>query len=214
MLHAASAAAVLYIKGHGSTVFRDSQRLVLVSFLISSALWATIDFIALLINTTSSSMPCQIGVIFATIFDQLARFSIEQFLLWALTNNGGKLSVVQLIPQIFVLVRFLVGAVFVGFTRPQTDDFCVATTSALPVGVVVIAFDVVIIMLLIQKAYSSGPRSAKAMNPERTKAITYVLLGLACWTASSIVMMLGLTSIPPAVRTAVPAAGLLVLISR
>ncbi|KAK4463804.1 hypothetical protein QBC42DRAFT_285070 [Cladorrhinum samala] len=212
VLYAASAAAVLYIKDHGSTVFRDSQRLVLVSFLISSALWATIDFITLLISTTSSSMPCQIGVIFATIFDQLARFSIEQFLLWALTNNGGKLSVVQLIPQILVLVRFLVGAVFVGFTRPQTDDFCVATTSALPIGVVVIAFDVVIIMLLIQKAYSSGPGSAKAMNPDRTKAITSVLLGLACWTASSIVMMLGLTSIPPAVRTAVPAAGLLVLI--
>ncbi|KAK4164488.1 hypothetical protein QBC43DRAFT_344367 [Cladorrhinum sp. PSN259] len=212
VLYAASAALVLYVKGHGSAVFRDSQRLVLVSFLISSALWATIDFVTLLFNTSGSSMPCQIGVIFATVFDQLARFSIEQFLLWALTNNRGKLSVVQLIPQILVLVRFLAGAVFVGFSRPQTDDFCVATTSALPVGVVVIALDVVIIMLLIQKAYASGPTSVKTTDPERIKAITAVLLGLAAWTASSIVMMLGLTTIPPVVRTAVPAAGLLILI--
>ncbi|KAK4229436.1 hypothetical protein QBC38DRAFT_386418 [Podospora fimiseda] len=212
VVYAASAALVLYVKGHGSAVFRDSQRLVLVSFLISSALWATIDFVTLLFNTSGSSLPCQIGVIVATVFDQLARFSIEQFLLWALNNNGGKLSVVQLIPQILVLLRFLAGAVFVGFTRPQTDDFCVATTSALPVGTVVIGLDVVIIMALIQKAYSSGPNSLKTTDPERIKAITAVLLGLGVWTASSIVMMLGLTTIPPVTRTAVPAAGLLILI--
>ncbi|KAK4171769.1 hypothetical protein QBC36DRAFT_365240 [Triangularia setosa] len=208
VVYAASAALVLYINGHGAAVFRDSQRLVLVSFLISSALWAAIDFVTTLLDTTGPSMPCQIGVIFASIFDQLARFSIEQFLLWALhTNKGGKLSVMQLLPQILVLTRFLAGAVFVGFTRPQTDDFCLTTTSALPVGVAVLALDAVIIVLLIQKAYSSG--GAARTN---SKSLTSVLLGLICWTAASIVMLLGITTIPPAARTALPAGGLLVLI--
>ncbi|KAK0742489.1 hypothetical protein B0T21DRAFT_434835 [Apiosordaria backusii] len=208
VVYAASAALVLYINGHGAAVFRDSQRLVLVSFLISSALWATIDFVTTLVDTTGSSMPCQIGVIFASIFDQLARFSIEQFLLWALnTNKGGKLSVMQLLPQILVLVRFLAGAVFVGFTRPQTDDFCLATTSALPVGVAVLTLDAVIIVLLIQKAYSTGGAAKR-----NSKSLTTVLLGLICWTAASIVMLLGITTIPPAARTALPAGGLLVLI--
>ncbi|VBB79979.1 Putative protein of unknown function [Podospora comata] len=208
VVYAASAALVLYINGHGAAVFRDSQRLVLVLFLISSALWAAIDFATTLIDTTGSSMPCQIGVIFASIFDQLARFSIEQFLLWALNSNkGGKLSVVQLLPQILVLARFLAGAVFVGFTRPQTDDYCLATTSALPVGVAVLALDAIIIVLLIQKAYSSG--GAAKTN---SRSLTSVLLGLICWTAASIVMLLGITTIPSAARTALPAGGLLVLI--
>ncbi|KAK4194667.1 hypothetical protein QBC40DRAFT_238069 [Triangularia verruculosa] len=209
VVYAASAALVLYINGHGAAVFRDSQRLVLVSFLISSALWAAIDFATTLIDTTGSSMPCQIGVIFASIFDQLARFSIEQFLLWALnTNKGGKPSVLQLLPQILVLARFLAGAVFVGFTRPQTDDFCLATTSALPAGVAVLVLDAIIIVLLIQKAYSTG--GAAKTN---SRSLTSVLLGLICWTAASIVMLLGITTIPPAARTALPAGGLLVLIS-
>lgn len=210
MVYAASAALVLYINGHGAAVFRDSQRLVLVLFLISSALWAAIDFVTTLIDTTGSSMPCQIGVIFASIFDQLARFSIEQFLLWALNSNkGGKLSVVQLLPQILVLARFLAGAVFVGFARPQTDDYCLATTSALPVGVAVLALDAIIIVLLIQKAYSSG--GAAKTN---SRSLTSVLLGLICWTAASIVMLLGITTIPSAARTALPAGGLLVLIGK
>ncbi|KAK4190798.1 hypothetical protein QBC35DRAFT_55243 [Podospora australis] len=209
VVYAASAALALYINGHGSAVFRDSQRLVLIFFLICSALWAVVDFITTLIDTTGRTMPCQIAVIFASIFDQLARFSIEQFLLWAMNSNkGGKASVAKLIPQIVVLLRFVAGAVFVGFTRPQTDDFCVATTSGLPVGVAVVVLDAVIIVLLIQKLYSGGA-AAKANG----KPLTSVLLGLVCWTVSSIVMLLGIQTIPPAARTALPAGGLLVLIS-
>ncbi len=189
MLNAASAALVLYLRGYGlAAVFRDSQRLVLVLFLLSAALWAQIDFITILLDTTTSSTPCQIGTIVSTIFDQFARFSIQQFLLWALnTGNGEKLPVMQLIPQVLVLARFLAGAVFIGFTRPQTDTFCVATTSALPVGILVTALDGVIILLLVIRAYSVGGvakenHGGRGVEAERARALMSVLLGLVFWT--------------------------------
>ncbi|KAL2162139.1 hypothetical protein VTH06DRAFT_7924 [Thermothelomyces fergusii] len=219
VLNAASAALVLFVKGYGlSAIFRDSQRLVLVLFLLSAALWAQIDFVAILLDITTSSVPCQVGIVFATGFDQLARFSVEQFLLWAINvDNGAKLSVMQLIPQVLVLARFLAGAVFIGFTRPQTDDFCVATTSVLPVGILVSALDGAIILLLIIRAYSSGGaakenRGGRGVKADRARALMVVLLGLVCWTGTSVPMLLGLTTVAFAARTALPAGGLLVLI--
>ncbi|KAL2129268.1 hypothetical protein VTI74DRAFT_7991 [Chaetomium olivicolor] len=219
VLNAASAAFVLYLRGCGlGAVFRDSQRLVLILFLLSAALWALIDFISILLDTTPSSTPCQIGTIFSTIFDQFARFSVEQFLLWALNNNdGAKVPVAQLIPQVLVLARFLAGAVFIGFTRPQIDTFCVATTSARPVGILVTALDGVIILLLIARAYSAGGvakenREAKAAEADRAKALMSVLLGLMFWTGTSVPLLLGFRSWDLATRTALPAGGLLVVI--
>lgn len=236
MLNAASAALVLYLRGYGlAAVFRDSQRLVLVLFLLSAALWAQIDFITILLDITSPTS-CQIGIIFSTIFDQFARFLIEQFLLWALNNNNGaKLSITQLIPQVLVLVRFLAGAVFIGFTRPQTDDFCVATTSVLPVGVVVAALDGIIILFLIIRAYSAGGvakdnREGKGANADRARALMSIMLGLVFWTGvcslthtampqpvltglqTSVPLLLGIETLALATRTALPAGGLLVVI--
>jgi hypothetical protein len=188
VLNAATAALVLYLRGYGlAAVFRDSQRLVLVLFLLSAALWAQIDFITILLDITSPT-PCQIGIIFSTIFDQFARFSIEQFLLWALNNNNGaKLSITQLSPQVLVLARFLAGAVFIGFTRPQTDDFCLATTSSLPVGIVVAGLDGAIILFLIIRAYSTGGvakdnREGKGLDADRARALMSIMLGLVFWT--------------------------------
>lgn len=189
VLSAASAALVLVVKGTGfSAVFRDSQRLVLVLFLLSAALWAQTDFISILLDITTSNVPCQVGVIFATVFDQLARFSVEQFLLWGLNiDSGAKLSLTQLIPQALVLGRFLAGAVFTGFIRPQTDDFCVATTSVLPVGILVTGLDGAIISLLVIRAYSPGGaakenQGSKGAKADRARALMSVLLGLVFWT--------------------------------
>ncbi|KAL2197932.1 hypothetical protein P885DRAFT_59577 [Corynascus similis CBS 632.67] len=219
VLNAASAALVLYVKGYGvSTVFRDSQRLVLVLFLLSAALWAQIDFITILLDITTSAMPCQIGTIFATVFDQFARFSIEQFLLWALnTGNDTKIAVTQLIPQALLLARFLAGAVFIGFTRPQTDDFCVATNSALPVGILVAALDGTIIFFLLIRAYSkrgaaNENQSGKGVDADQARALMAVLLGLVFWTGTSVPMLLGFSTLALATKTALPAGGLLVVI--
>ncbi|KAK5661961.1 hypothetical protein OQA88_10072 [Cercophora sp. LCS_1] len=214
VVNAAAAALFLYTKGHGSAIFRDSQRLVLVLFLFSAALWAQIDFITVLLDVTRSSMSCQVGIIFATVFDQLARFSIEQYLVWAM-NNGSKPTVYQMIPQFIVLGRFVAGAVFTGFTRPQTDTFCVATSSTFPVAVVVIVLDVVILLALTIKAFSKVPEldpRDKDADLARRVSVKLILLGVAIWTASSVTLLLGIRTVELVARTAVPAAGLTILI--
>ena len=186
IVNAASAALFLYVKGNGSAIFRDGLRLVLITFLLSSALWAQIDFITTLIDIQTSSSPCQIGIAFATIFDQLARFSVEQYLLWAMNSSVSKFSVGQLIPQVLIWARFVAGAVFVGFTRPQVDTFCVATSSMLPVAIVVIVLDLLIILLLAFRAISTGliaDIQRGKSDAGRSKMVTLVMLGFTIWTA-------------------------------
>ncbi|KAK4131011.1 hypothetical protein BT67DRAFT_436665 [Trichocladium antarcticum] len=220
VLSAASAAVVLCTRGRGRAPFRDSQRLALVLFLSSSALWALLDFITVLLDGRSRPTSCQVGVTLSTIFDQLARFSIEQFLLCATdtnNHNGSKVSPAQLIPQVVVLARFLAGAVFIGFARPQTDSFCVATTSIPPLGIAIPALDAAIIILLVVRAYAAGrvakeTGNGKGAEADRANALMSVLLGLALWTGTSVPLLLGIKSIALALRTALPAGGLLVVI--
>jgi len=186
VVNAAVAALFLYTNGHGSTIFRDGLRLVLISFLLCSALWALVDFISALIDAQVSSSPCQIAVVFATIFDQLGRFSVEQYLLWAMNSRVGKVSAGQLIPQLLILGRFVAGGVFAGFAKPQVDSFCVAVSSMLPISIVIIALDVVIILFLAGRAFSTGvisdiQRSTKETS--RSKAVVWVLIGFTVWTA-------------------------------
>jgi len=126
-------------------------------------------------------MSCQVGIIFATVFDQLARFSVEQYLVWAM-NNGVKPTVWQMVPQFVVLGRFVAGAVFSGFTRPQTDTFCVATSPTFPIAVVVIVLDVLTLLLLTARAFSSAGE-IKDSELARRVSIKLVLLGFAIWTA-------------------------------
>ncbi|KAK3316369.1 hypothetical protein B0H66DRAFT_292956 [Apodospora peruviana] len=213
LTNAASAALFLYCRGHGSAIFRDGQRLVLIIFLLSAALWAQIAFISVLLDVSTTSMPCQVATIFATIFDQLARFSIEQYMLWAM-NTGSQVSAIQLIPQLLVLGRLIAGGVFVGFTRAQTDTFCVATSSVVPIAIVVIALDVVILLLLGVRAMTSGLVANMKKGPDsgRSKGLMFVMLGFAIWTATSVTMLLGMKTIDLAARTAVPASGLIVMI--
>ncbi len=197
MVNAASAALFLYTKGHGSAIFRDSQRLVLVLFLLSAALWAQVDFITVLLDVTRSSMPCQVGLIFATIFDQLARFSILQYVVWAL-NAGKKLSIFQMVDQFVVLGRFIAGAVFVGFTRPQVDSFCVAMSSVMPIAIVIIALDMVILLLLSAKAFTTpqGEGFQSKDDATRKASLKLVLLGIAIWTAVRFLTASGSTLFP------------------
>jgi len=184
---AASAALFLFTRGHGSSIFRDGLRLVLITFLLSSGLWAQIDFITTVIDTTSGTMSCQVGLIFSTLFDQLGRFAMEQYLLWAMVTPG-KSSAGGMITQVFVAARFIVGGVFVGFTRPQVDTFCVARSSLMPIALTVIALDGVIIASLASRALMTGlvtdAREHKTSSP-RSKCILFVMVGFVIWTAVS-----------------------------
>ncbi|KAK1774078.1 hypothetical protein QBC45DRAFT_54012 [Copromyces sp. CBS 386.78] len=211
VLYAATAALALYAKGHGTAILRDGQRLVLVGFLTTAALWALCDFISILIKVDNSSMSCQIGIIFATVFDQLARFSIQQYLHWA-QSTGENMSTLHMIPQLLILGRLVAGAVFVGFTRPQTDSFCVAASSNLPISIVVISMDAAILLCLITRALAQNTTFHTDAQTAKRKALFWVMLGLAVWTATSGSLHLGFRHVALVVRTAMPAIGLTILI--
>lgn len=87
----------------------------------------------------------------------------------------------QLILQTILGVRFIVGAVLVGITRPDFAPVCVARTSVLPIAIVVLGLDAIIIALLAVRSLSIGmPRK------EQNKALILVAAGSALWTGVSL----------------------------
>ena len=133
-------------------------------------------------------MSCQIGIIFNTLFDQLARFSIEQYLLWAI-NSGAKAGAQQMVMQVVLGGRLVVGMVFVGLSRPLADPICLPRSSVLPVAIVVIALDAALILGLAWLAISAGfLRHIRGHEQEapRSKSILLVIVGFAIWTAVSV----------------------------
>lgn len=215
MVNAASGTLILYIKGHGSSIFRDGLRLVLILFLASAALWAQVEFITTLISIGATS-GCQVALIFSLVFDQVGRSLIEQYLVWAVGNGAEKASADHVFSQILVLVRFIVGFVFVGFAKPTFMPICVARSSVLPVAIAVIVLDALILGTLAVRAFSGGlvsDVSQDGQTAQRSRAILWTIAGLGVWMGASIPMLLGINSIDFIYRTAVPSAGLAVLIS-
>ncbi|KAK2031430.1 hypothetical protein LX32DRAFT_714010 [Colletotrichum zoysiae] len=206
VIQAATPSVFPLLKGHGSNIFRDGLRLVLITFLISSALWAQIDFIGLTLDPTSTS-GCQVVVIFNSVFDQLARFAIEQFLLWT-TNANASTPAGAVAYQAVLGVRFVLGGVFVGFQKAQIATVCVARNDLLVIGAVVMATDFVIIAMLAFRASSIGIKSVQSKT-----AIMWTIVGLAFWTATSVPLLLGIDTIEMFFRTALPATGLSILLT-
>ncbi|THV55557.1 hypothetical protein BGAL_0006g00090 [Botrytis galanthina] len=211
LLQAATGALLIYARGHGSNVFKDGRRLVLVLFLLFSVLWAQIGFLELLMPTTGTGV-CQVGLIFTTGFDQLARVAIEQFLLWSI-GHGMKITVIRAILQGLLVVRLIVGGVLVGITRPQFSPTCVAETSIIPVAIVVLVMDLIIVGALLVQAGSLGMFGDRREDRKvQSRALLLIIAGFAVWTVTSVPMILGIPSIILIVRTVVPANGLLVLV--
>ena len=181
---AASAALFLHVSSHGSTVLRDGQRLVLTTFLLSAALWAQTDFISIAIDSNAVSS-CQIGIVFSTLFDQVARSSVEQYLLWAM-NKGVGSAIQQIALQALIVVRFVIGCIFVGFSRPQFNPVCVPTSSQTPVAIIAIILDIALIFAMTGVAIMSGLLSdARKGGPDagRSKSILLVVVAFGIWTA-------------------------------
>lgn len=211
LLQAATGAFLIYFKGHGSNVFKDGRRLVLLLFLLFSVLWAQIDFLELLMPTTGTGI-CQAGLIFTTSFDQLARVALEQFLMWSI-GHGMKITAIRAILQGLLGIRLIVGGILAGVTRPQFAPTCIATTSILPVAIVVLVMDLIIVGALLVQAGSLGMfRDNREDRKLQNRALLLVIAGFAIWTVTSVPMVLGIPSIDLIARTVVPANGLLVLI--
>ncbi|PNP51569.1 hypothetical protein THARTR1_07825 [Trichoderma harzianum] len=111
-----------------------------------------------------------------------------------------------------LLVRFILGAIFVGVQRPQFEPVCVASNLVLPIGVIVMVTDVAMVVALSTKVVLA--KKSNALRPElsRNNALILVTAGLGIWTGLSIPLFLGLKSSGFAVRTILPAIGLLILI--
>ncbi|KAI5861373.1 hypothetical protein GGS23DRAFT_576522 [Durotheca rogersii] len=203
LFNAASAAMVLYIIGHGSAIFRDGLRLVLILFLASSAAWALVEFLATIIEPTAAST-CQVAAVFSSLFDQLARFSVEQYLVWAVRTENK--SIAGLVPQVLVLGRFGVGMAFAGVTGSDFNPTCVPISNVPPVSITVIVIDALIIGLVAIQLFVTGVANKK-------KSVTLVILGLAIWTGMSVVLLLGMKTTELVLKTTLPAVGLAILVA-
>ncbi|KAI1100089.1 hypothetical protein F4804DRAFT_56886 [Jackrogersella minutella] len=212
LFNAASAALVLYVIGHGSTIFRDGLRLVLICFLLSSAAWALVEFIATIIEPTATSS-CQVAAVFSSVFDQLGRIFVEQYLIWA-TQVQGKKSVLTLVSQILLVGRFGVGMAFIGLTGSEFNPTCVPVSKIFPIGVTVVALDAVILVLLAIQVLSSGSTKGITGDGRAPKrSVTLVIIGLAIWIGMSVVLLLGMRGIELVLKTTLPALGLAILVA-
>lgn len=200
---------------------------------MSAGIWAQADFITTLIDPSAAGS-CQIGVIFTSIFDQLARYSIEQHVLWVI-SAGAATSAAQYLVTALLAGRFVLGAVFVGLTKSEFNTACVPVTSVMIVGVVVVAMDAVIVVTLFVRAVSVGLFKKMQDGGQASvygKAVIAILIGFSLWTAVSFVaawslrcqtlmdlqtsvpMLLGIAGGEYLFRSSIPAAGLGVLISK
>ncbi len=182
VVNAASAALFLYINGHGSAIFRDGLRLVLIMFLACSAAWALVEFLATIIEPTAPTT-CQVAVIFSSLFDQLGRFLIEQYLAWATQTKGTK-TIWSVILQVLLLGRFGIGMAFVGLSRSDFNPTCVPVSSVLPLAIVTIVVDVVIVGLVLIQVLSLSSTENQATTNHK-KCVMLVIVGLVIWFAVS-----------------------------
>lgn len=180
---AGAGAFLLYVQGQGKKLFRDGLRLALTTFIASAALWSQIAFSATLVDPTSS-FGCQVAILFSSFFDQLARFALEQYLLWAI-NSGLKKAPDTFVPQGILVIRLVVGGIFVGFQRPQLQPVCQTSSDVFAIGIAVAATDLVMILIFLVRAIMIGLlQDVRDKRPgmQRSKAILFLIVGLTLWT--------------------------------
>ncbi|UNI18231.1 hypothetical protein JDV02_004511 [Purpureocillium takamizusanense] len=214
VVSAAVGAASLHCASGSSSLFRNGTRLVLIIFLICSSLWASTAFVATLIHPTAAA-GCQAAVAVASAFDQLARIMLQEFLFWSM-DNDVRASLGILFPQAVIVLRFILGGIFVGVQRPQFQPVCAGTTLVIALGVAVLAADAFIVLMLCIRASSAGifrDVSEKTADRERSKALVVVTLSLAVWIAAGVPLTLGIPSLDLAVRVVLAAAGVLFVIA-
>lgn len=181
-------------------------------FLLFATLWAQMDFLSLLVPTTKLSS-CQATTILSSSFDQIARVAIGAYLLFSV-GNGMKKTAEKSVLGGLVGIRTAAGVVFVAFTRPQFAPLCIAESNSSAVAITVITLDILIIGILAIRVLQLGTASQGSSQgrQDQSKALTFVTIGFTIWTATSVPMELGFSSIILIVRTATPASGLTLLV--
>ncbi|KAF7551202.1 hypothetical protein G7046_g7779 [Stylonectria norvegica] len=214
VVNAASASLFSYAKGNGLSIVRDGPRLALIIFFATTALWAQTVFIATLLNLRATTS-CQITIAFASFFDQLARVSLQQGLLWIVNSRNKASTIETALSQGAIFIRVIIGVVLIGFQRPQLDTICLTRTSVAPLGITVITIDALMAIVLSIRAFPAGAVDGfRESKPPlvRNKALLLAVAGLGVWTATSSPMILGISTTVIITRTVIPAAGVFILI--
>ena len=182
VVSAAAGTFLLQANRGASSLFRDGLRLVLTVFLFFSMLWSFLSFGATLVNPRDPG-GCQTLVAVASASDQLARVVLEEFLFFSMktdlrTNFGLFAS------QAIIVLRFVLGGVFIGVQRPQFNPVCVGTTLVLALGVAILATDGVIVLILLIRASSVGVFSvilARKPGWRQARQLIIITFTLAIW---------------------------------
>ncbi|KAM0348972.1 hypothetical protein ACHAPU_003906 [Fusarium lateritium] len=117
--------------------------------------------------------------------------------------------------QGFLVLRLILGGVFVGIQRPQMDSVCLTMTSIVPIGITVSVVDTAFVAFLLMRIISRGNHSDTqngSLNTGQSRATALIVLGLVIWTGTSAPLMMSIGPMPLVLRTTVPSIGLLILI--
>jgi hypothetical protein len=153
-------------------------------FLLFAALWAQFSFFNLAIFPKAAGA-CQALLVFTTMFDQLARVGVEQFLMWAM-GQGTKATTQQMILQGILVIRLITGGLVVAFTRPDFAPVCSARNSLLPTSIVVLTLDVIIVGVFLIRASSLGMfgemgNKKLGTRREQSRALIFTIAGFTMW---------------------------------
>ena len=114
---------------------------------------------------------------------------MQQSLLWILSmHNLASLTEIS-VTQGFLLLRLILGGVFVGIQRPQLGTVCLTQTSILPVGIAVSVVDTAFVAFLLIRVISRGAykdTQKGVIDSSHSRAIALVILGLIIWTGVSL----------------------------
>ncbi|KAI1437122.1 hypothetical protein GGR50DRAFT_142851 [Xylaria sp. CBS 124048] len=214
LFNTAFTALTINVKSHGSAIYRDRLRLVLVSFLLTSSFWSVVEFLATLVNPTASSV-CWVAVIFSSLFDQLGRVLVELYLSWVVPRGDVK-PIFSAIPKILIFLRFCLGIAFAAVNRTQFNPTCAAVSSVRGVSIATVALDAAIISLLSALACSETTANKdldfQSMIIRGAKTERFTLAGVVVWWVTSVASSLGLEETDLFYKTALPGIGLTVLI--
>lgn len=113
---------------------------------------------------------------------------MQQSLIWIFST----LSLVSLtevgVMQGFIVLRLILGGIFVGFQRPQLETVCVTMTVVLPVGITVSVTDTAFMAFLLMRVISRGANSDSqkgSITSTQSRAVALIVLGYIIWTGVS-----------------------------
>jgi hypothetical protein len=157
-------------------------------FLIFTGSWVLVDFANFSVPLTRPDI-CQVTVSISTTLDQLARITIDSFLLWSI-GHGTKSSTEKYILGALMGMRIGAGGIFVAYTRPSYAPVCIAQSNSLPASMAVVGFDgiivgVLVVRLLILRMFEDIREIRPSTKQEQSKALISCTAALSVWTGVS-----------------------------